>query len=284
MLNNISSEWQSWISENLQRGCTPDSLQEIMIKNNFDATDALMCIQQIAQKSANPTSAQTAPSQNSSYVYEPSRIALGNQLSLSDKTVQVALRLSQPDIVLFNNLLSPDECTQLIALSKHKLKPSTIVDPDTGKLKIITARSSEGCHFQRDESAFIQKLDQRIAELMNWPAHHGEGLQVLHYSISGEYRPHYDYFPVEHPGNSNYLRHGGQRVATLIMYLNDVEAGGETIFPEIGLSIAPRQGAAVYFSYTNSLGQLNPKSLHGGAPVIQGEKWIATKWMRQFSY
>lgn len=116
---------------------------------------------------------------------------------------------------------------------------------------------------------------------MNWPLENGEGIQILNYGTSGEYRPHFDYFPPQRAGSARPLTEGGQRVATLIMYLNDVEEGGQTIFPDIGLAVSPCKGNAVYFSYFNSLGQIDPLTLHGGAPVIQGEKWIATKWMRQ---
>jgi prolyl 4-hydroxylase len=66
----------------------------------------------------------------------------------------------------------------------------------------------------------------------------------------------------------------------LIVYLNDVPNGGETVFPAIGLSVSPRRGNAVYFEYANSRQQLDGKSLHAGAPVIEGEKWALTKWMR----
>jgi prolyl 4-hydroxylase len=68
------------------------------------------------------------------------------------------------------------------------------------------------------------------------------------------------------------------------VYLSDVEVGGETIFPTIGLSVKPKVGSAVYFEYCNSLGQVDPLSLHGGSPVLKGEKWIVTKWMRQEKY
>jgi prolyl 4-hydroxylase len=80
------------------------------------------------------------------------------------------------------------------------------------------------------------------------------------------------------------VAHGGQRVATLIIYLNNVAQGGETIFPEINLKITPIQGNALYFAYTNSKNQVDPLTLHGGCPVLEGEKFIATKWMRQKEY
>lgn len=123
-----------------------------------------------------------------------------------------------------------------------------------------------------------------IAELMDCPVDRGEGLQVLHYDGGGEYRPHFDYFPPHDPGSAAQMATGGQRVSTLVMYLNDVPKGGATVFPKLGLEVCPAKGAAVYFEYTNSLGQVDPMTLHAGALVEAGEKWIVTKWMRQRSY
>ncbi|HEY3698675.1 MAG TPA: 2OG-Fe(II) oxygenase, partial [Spongiibacteraceae bacterium] len=80
------------------------------------------------------------------------------------------------------------------------------------------------------------------------------------------------------------IKKGGQRVATLIIYLSDAESGGETIFPEIDFAVAPRKGGGVYFSYCDAEGRLDRLTLHGGAPVTRGEKWIATKWVRQAAY
>jgi prolyl 4-hydroxylase len=75
------------------------------------------------------------------------------------------------------------------------------------------------------------------------------------------------------------LKRGGQRVATIIMYLSEPEKGGGTTFPDVRLEVAPKRGNAVFFSY--DCAHPSSKSLHGGAPVIAGEKWIATKWLRE---
>ena len=64
------------------------------------------------------------------------------------------------------------------------------------------------------------------------------------------------------------------------MYLNDVPAGGATVFPDLGLEVAPRRGHGVYFEYANAAGQVDDATLHAGAPVELGEKWVLTKWMR----
>ncbi len=73
----------------------------------------------------------------------------------------------------------------------------------------------------------------------------------------------------------------GQRIATILIYLNNVSEGGETIFPKINLQISPKKGSALYFHYGNQKGQTDRLSLHSSVPIINGEKWVATKWIRQ---
>jgi len=85
--------------------------------------------------------------------------------------------------------------------------------------------------------------DRRFAALMNCPIENGEDLQILHYRAGGEYRPHFDYFPPGQNGSALHTARGGQRVATLIVYLSDVEGGGETIFPDAGISVTARRGS-----------------------------------------
>ncbi len=282
MLKKLTPDWQNWIIENLQRGCTPESLLEPMQKNHFSLSDAQQHIEHIRAELANAPAATVDDSV--AYIYEPSRILSGNNIILKDKVVTVSARIAQPDIVVFENFLSPEECETLIERSREKLRRSTVIDPESGEKHIIDNRSSDGCFFKLNEDPFIQTLDERIAELMNWPLEHGEGIQILRYPVGAEYRPHFDYFPPEHPGSAKHMAKGGQRVATLVMYLNNVPSGGETQFPSIHLSVTPRQGSATYFAYLNSHGQVDPATLHAGTPVLAGEKWIATKWMRQFPY
>ena len=81
------------------------------------------------------------------------------------------------------------------------------------------------------------------------------------------------------PGTAAVLARGGQRLATLVMYLNEPEGGGATTFPDIGFEVAPVKGNAVFFSYDRPAA--STRTLHGGAPVLAGEKWVATKWLRE---
>jgi len=207
-----------------------------------------------------------------------------NAFETSDREVAMLVAIASPRVLVFGNLLSSDECEQLIELSRGKLGRSSVVNAETGQYDVHPHRTSSGTHFARGENELIARIERRIAELTQHPVEHGEPLQILHYQPGGEYKPHFDYFDPQQPGNEPVLRHGGQRVATLVMYLNDVAAGGSTVFPEVGLDVLPRRGNAVYFAYTTEQGQLDARSLHGGSPVSAGEKWIATKWFRQRPY
>ncbi|MFM2463026.1 2OG-Fe(II) oxygenase [Paraburkholderia sp. RL17-368-BIF-A] len=299
----VDAAWQEWLRTNAARGCTIDSMIDAMVQTGFAADAAAQAVRgafdafgvAASGSAASPVAAggieaalpQTAPSapggQRTPYAYD-GPVARGNTIRAFDRDVQVLMRCERPQVIVFANVLSPEECEEVIERSRHRLKRSTIVDPATGQEDVIRNRTSEGIWYQRGEDAFIERLDQRIASLMNWPVENGEGLQILHYGPTGEYRPHFDYFPPDQPGSTVHTARGGQRVATLVIYLNDVPDGGETIFPEAGLSVAAKQGGAVYFRYMNGQRQLDPLTLHGGAPVRAGDKWIMTKWMRERAY
>jgi len=166
-------------------------------------------------------------------------------------------------------------------LARGRLCPSTVVDPHSGQDKVAQHRDSEGMFFELCENPFIARLDRRISALMNCPLEHGEGLQVLRYGPQARNTPHFDFLVPSHDANRASLARSGQRISTLVVYLNDVGAGGETVFPEVGLAVTPKRGNAVYFEYANSRRQVDPLSVHAGAPVVQGEKWALTKWMRE---
>ena len=273
----LTNEWRTWITDNLARGCDPKSLVADMIKASFDPSFASATV--FGYFSGKTTAALT-----SGYVYEQPRIAPGNLIRTPDRTVRVTLRIERPVVAFLDDVLSHAECDALVERSRDRLTRSTTVDPANGKDAVIDARSSEGTFFPLNADPLIETIDARVSAIMNLPVENGEGLQILHYHTGGQYTPHYDYFAPSDPGSATHVANGGQRVASLVMYLNDVEDGGATVFPDLQLTVGPKKGSAVYFEYCNSRNQLDPLSLHGGLPVLKGEKWIATKWMRQRRY
>ena len=200
-------------------------------------------------------------------------------LDAGDRMVQVLSVMRRPHLVVFGNLLSAEECAELVALAEPRLSRSLTVETKSGGEEVHVDRTSDGMFFTRGENPLVQRIEARIARLLDWPLQNGEGLQVLRYQPGAQYKPHYDYFDPQEPGTPTILKRGGQRVATLIMYLGEPEKGGATIFPDVHLEVAPQRGNAVFFSYDRP--HSSTQSLHGGAPVLAGEKWIATKWLRE---
>lgn len=212
----------------------------------------------------------------------PSFGGAGATLDGGDKWVQVLSRQHAPELVVFASLLTGAECDALIAAATPRLSRSLTVDVRTGNELLHADRTSQGMFFERSENEVVHRVEARIAKLLRWPQANGEGLQVLRYCKGGQYAPHYDYFDPLEAGTPVLLARGGQRVATLIIYLQSPEAGGATVFPDLALDVAPQRGHAVFFSYPQP--QPSSLSLHGGAPVERGEKWIATKWLRQHAF
>lgn len=273
----VTDEWESWIRHNLLRGCLFEQLLTHMIDAGISRFDAISAIQNSQNEASNLTG-------NNSFVYENSRIPFVSRVQCVDRIVNIRFRIEKPSIVVFDDLLSLNECDELIQLSRVKLMRSSVINPIDGKEKFIDERSSSGTYFNVFEDTFIERLDRRVAALMNSPIENGEGFQILNYKVGGEYRSHYDYFPPQDVGSNLHLERAGQRISTLIIYLNDVKEGGETRFPLVGISVYPKKGSALYFEYCNSFGQVDELSLHAGMPVLCGEKWIATKWMRLRHY
>jgi len=212
----------------------------------------------------------------------PSSGGTGATLDGGDKWVEVVQRHAVPEVVVFANLLSASECDALIQAAKPRLSRSLTVDTHTSNEGLHPDRTSQGMFFERSENDVVWRIEKRIAKLLHWPVKYGEGLQVLRYRKGAQYLPHYDYFDPREAGTPALLARGGQRVATLIMYLAEPEAGGATVFPDLGLQVLPKRGQAVFFSYPEPLPA--SQSLHGGDPVTLGEKWIATKWLRQHEF
>jgi prolyl 4-hydroxylase len=150
--------------------------------------------------------------------------------------------------------LSGDECTGLITAAKPRLKPSLVVDPVTGNDIVAGDRSSDGMFFRPQEIRLLARIETRIASLTGHSLECGGGMQILTYAAGAESTPHFDFLLPSNQSNIDYLARSGQRVATFVCYLNDVEKGGQTTFPEIGLSVTPRRGDATYFENANGLG------------------------------
>ncbi len=190
-----------------------------------------------------------------------------------------------PEIYECEHFLSDSECDKIIKKAKPTLTKSTVVDNNSSKGLLDLRRTSLGTFLStQSEIAAVKKIRKQAERITGISQKNGEDLQVLYYSIGAEYQPHFDFFDPDSKGGLIHYNRGGQRVATLLIYLNTPLKGGETIFPKARVSINPTKGKAVLFYNIDLQGRPDPNSLHGGAPVISGEKWIATLWLREHKF
>jgi prolyl 4-hydroxylase len=271
----ISPELREWVVAQLAAGHSVPSLRASMRDAGWHADVADAALADVEAQAAGsaaaaaPRAAMPGPDLSTSPLY----------IDAGDRHVQVLQTMRHPRVVVFGDLVSDEECEGLIAAARLRLARSLTVETQTGGEALNVDRTSDGMFFERGENVFVARLEQRIATLLRWPLEFGEGLQILRYSPGAQYRPHYDYFDPAEPGTPTILRRGGQRVATLVMYLQEPELGGATTFPDVGLEVAPKRGTGVFFSYERP--DPATRTLHGGAPVLAGEKWVATKWLRE---
>ncbi|WCJ31359.1 2-oxoglutarate (2OG) and Fe(II)-dependent oxygenase superfamily protein [Euphorbia peplus] len=198
----------------------------------------------------------------------------------------------KPRALYFPNFATLEQCRSIINMAKPSLTPSTLA-LRKGELEADTTgiRTSSGMFVSasEDESGILDAIEEKIAKVTMIPRTHGEAFNVLRYEIGQKYDSHYDAF-----NEAEYGPQKSQRVATFLLYLSDVEEGGATMFPFengldlenynfqkcMGMQLKPRLGDGLLFYSVHPNSTIDVMSLHGSCPVIKGEKWVATKWIR----
>ncbi len=207
------------------------------------------------------------------------------QLAIENAVQPVPARSlsSRPAVAVIDDLLSRDECRLLMLSAQPFLQPSRAVDPGSGVAQAMPLRTSSDASFDPMLEDFALRYVQlRMARAVGMELTNAEQLIVLRYAPGQEYRPHRDYLPSAAIERDR--PQAGNRARTICVYLNDVEAGGETVFPVPGIEVKPKAGSAVVFDNLHADGSPDPDSLHAGQPVLLGVKWLATLWLRQGQY
>ncbi|KAI8475354.1 MAG: hypothetical protein J3K34DRAFT_404626 [Monoraphidium minutum] len=197
----------------------------------------------------------------------------------------------KPRAFVAHGFLSKDEARHLRKLSAVTLRRSTVIS-HSGKSVEDSYRTSYGTFLKRLSDPVVAAVDARVADWARVPVVNGEDMQILRYDVGQEYKKHFDGLMDDK---------AGPRVATVLLYLSDVEEGGETAFPdsthwahpdqasrggpfssctEGGVAFKPKLGDALLFWSIKPDGKtLDVSSMHTGCPVLQGVKWTATKWI-----
>ncbi|PED73373.1 2OG-Fe(II) oxygenase [Bacillus pseudomycoides] len=180
-----------------------------------------------------------------------------------------------PFVAQYEEIITPAECKELIELSKKNIQPAQFYG-HTGE------RKSDFTWLQHYSHGLVSQVSELIATAMPLPLNHAEPLQAARYEVGGKFDAHIDCYGTWHEDGRNRVEQGGQRLYTAILYLNTVDAGGETFFPSLNLTVTPSEGKLLVFeNCKRGTNEPHPLSLHEGCAVHEGEKWIATLWFRE---
>lgn len=272
----ISPELRDWILATTRAGHGVPEVLRLLKEHGYDPRQSRGIVAEVLKL---PLAAMHASTGKGAPSGLRTKHPQAPEVCVDGHTIQVPLSVQTPALRVLDGLLTAHECDELIELARPRLQRALTVDSE-GRHQVDHRRTSEGMFFTLGELPLVGRIEQRLAGLLGVPVNHGEGLQILHYLPGQEYEPHFDWFDPQQPGFSAITAVGGQRIASVVMYLNTPAQGGGTAFPELGLTVTARRGSAVYFAYEG--GDLS--SLHAGLPVQRGEKWIATKWLRERPY
>lgn len=184
---------------------------------------------------------------------------------------------------VINDFFTDYECDYIISLADEKMTRSKV--GTAGDSKVCPQRTSSQMWLPHEHTKITYDLAHRVSEQVGIPYANLEQLQLCNYKETQEYQPHYDSHEADTPERIKAAAGWGQRLKTAMVYLNDVEEGGTTVFPRLGIEIPPKKGRLLIF---NNIDEKKPNyplydSFHGGSPVIKGSKWVCNFWFHQHS-
>lgn len=187
-----------------------------------------------------------------------------------------------PLVYVFENFLSDVEINELVTVAEARLQRALVTAEKSGV--VSQGRTGRNCWIPHHQTPIISRLSRRISDLIDIPLDNAESFQAIHYHQTQEYKPHYDAWEAHTERGQRCMVRGGQRLVTCLLYLNDVAEGGGTCFPKLDLEVRAVQGRMVVFHNCKpGTNTRHPASLHGGLPVVKGEKWACNLWFREKS-
>jgi prolyl 4-hydroxylase len=177
------------------------------------------------------------------------------------------------DVIIIDNFLTPQECDKLVEYSQNQQLITSETLSDYGNVT-SDYRKSEQIWITDNQHEIARKISDFCEIILDLPKKNMESLQLVKYDVSGYFKEHYDAEPDK--SKTNNIK---DRAHTFIVYLNDVEEGGETRFPKLNIDVKPKKGMGIYFKTLLPNNNLLINSLHQGMPIIRGEKYIVNKWI-----
>lgn len=197
------------------------------------------------------------------------------------KPVKIELASLNPHIYLLHDIIRDDDIEFIKDLAAPRLQRATVTNRNTGNLEFADYRISKSGWLDDEEGEPIMRLNRRLEAItgLSTASLHSEALQVVNYGIAGHYEPHVDHARSE---KSAIFQMGMRnRIATVLIYMSDVEAGGSTVFLDAETVIEPQKGTAAFWYNLLKSGESDGSTRHAGCPVIVGSKWVSNKWIHE---
>ena len=270
----LDDDWRGWLQLNRDRGCDRSVLFEKAAAHGFDREAIALELggwQAVAQPP--PDACAAGPlAQVGDGLWQRLAQAPLTRPDISPRSWRLDTPLAQ--VYEIPELLSREECAAVMGAIDQSLMPSTVTRGPSDY------RTSRTCHLGSSAPELARELDRRFAALIGVDPAFSEPIQGQRYDPGQYFKAHTDWFA---PGTAEYADHtnpGGQRTWTLMVYLNAVEHGGQTVFGRIGRAFTPIPGLAVAWNNLLPDGSPNPHTLHEALPVLAGRKYVITKWFR----
>ena len=197
------------------------------------------------------------------------------------KCKDIEVLSEDPIIFTIDNFLTEEECEHFIKIAQPNLKRAFVSDNKVGVFS--AGRTGTNTWIKHDTDKITKKIAMKVSIILNIPLKNAESFQAIHYDVSQRYNQHYDGYKKEDTEKCRRcLKFGGQRIATALLYLNDVEEGGGTSFPNLNIVSKAKKGKMIVFeNCIKNTTDIHPNSLHAGMPVIKGEKYAINLWFRE---
>lgn len=196
--------------------------------------------------------------------------------------MQLRQHQTAPRVFSIEKFIPRAVCNWLIDVASTRQRVALVTDEARGGNVMSAGRSATFAGTNALEADLVLQFTKlRIAGAIQTPISQQEPTQLLRYGPGQEYQAHYDLIrPQEAAAAAEELRVWGQRVATVLIYLNDRYKGGETHFPHLNWSFKGKPGDALIFWNVSAAGEPERLSLHAGLPLKSGEKWLLSQWVR----
>lgn len=276
MKTEFDYDWKNWIKTNVANGQDKNGIFKILLDEGYSYE--AIC-QEMAYKPTLPLEMLINPFEAAKKSKAQQDTNSGTAIDISQLFIPNAIKLDSNLLELhtLEGFLNNEECTKIVELIKSELRPSTLSSYEADK----AYRTSRTCCLKTVGGEFMREIDSRICRLIGVDPTYSEPIQGQYYDIGQEFKPHTDYFEQHEMAEHGNLM--GQRTFTVMIYLNDVEDGGETRFSAVDAQFVPCEGMAVIWSSLNSDGTPNRNSIHHALPIVKGYKAVITKWFRSNS-